>query len=86
MVVLASLGDPRRSLCWVAPVAADSELATEDPLALDYISQQIGLRLSPALTTRSSRAQAFAMAGDRRLRLAGLPARGAALSQPAAAR
>jgi len=61
MVVLASLGDPGRSLCWVAPVAADSELATEDPLALDYISQQLALRLLPALTTRSSRAQAFAM-------------------------
>jgi hypothetical protein len=61
MVVLATLGDPGRSLCWVAPVAADSELATEDPLALDYISQQVGLMLLPALTTRSSRAQAFAM-------------------------
>ena len=61
MVVLASLGDPGRSLCWVAPVAEDSELATEDPLALDYVSQQIGLMLLPALTTRSSRAQAFAM-------------------------
>lgn len=59
--MLASLGDPGRSLCWVAPVAADSELATEDPLALDYISQQVGLKLLPALTTRSSRAQAFAM-------------------------
>lgn len=61
MVVLATLEDPARSLCWTAPVAEDSELATEDPLALDYISQQVGLMLLPALTTRSSRAQAFAM-------------------------
>jgi hypothetical protein len=61
MVVLAALGDPGRSLCWVAPVAEHSELATEDPLALDYIAQQVGLFLLPALTTRSSRAQAFAM-------------------------
>jgi hypothetical protein len=61
MVVLASLGDPGRSLCWVAPVAEGSELATEDPLALDYVAQQVGLMLLPTLTTRSSRAQAFAM-------------------------
>jgi hypothetical protein len=61
MVVLATLEDPGRALCWTAPVAEGSELATEDPLALDYISQQVGLLLLPALTTRSSRAQAFAM-------------------------
>ena len=61
MVALATLGDPGRALLWVAPVADDSELATEDPLALDYIAQQVGLMLLPALTTRSSRAQAFAM-------------------------
>ncbi len=61
MVALATLEDPERALCWVAPVAEDSELATEDPLALDYIAQQVGLMLLPALTTRSSRAQAFAM-------------------------
>ena len=58
MVVLATAEDPERSLCWVAPVAEDSELATEDPLALDYIAQQVGLMLLPALTTRSSRATA----------------------------
>jgi hypothetical protein len=61
MVVLATLEDPERSLCWVSPVAESSELATEDPLALDYIAQQVGLLLLPALTTRTSRAQAFAM-------------------------
>lgn len=31
---LATLADPGRSLCWVAPVAEESELAAEDPLAL----------------------------------------------------
>lgn len=61
MVVLATLEDPARSLCWTAPVAEGSELATEDPLALDYISQQVGLMLFPGLTTRTGRAQAFAM-------------------------
>jgi len=61
MVALATLEDPGRSLCWTAPVAEGSELATEDPLALDYISQQVGLMLLPALTTRTGRAQAFAM-------------------------
>jgi hypothetical protein len=61
MAVLATLADPGRSLCWVAPVVEDSELAAEDPLALDYIAQQVGILLLPALTTRSTRAQAFAM-------------------------
>ena len=61
MGVLAVLEDPHRSLCWVAPAAEGSELATEDPLALDYLSQQVGLWLFPTLTSRSDRAQAFAM-------------------------
>lgn len=61
MVALSTLRDPGRALCWVAPAAEDSELATEDPLALDYITQQVGLWMLPALTTRSTRAQAFAM-------------------------
>jgi hypothetical protein len=61
MGVLAVLEEPHRSLCWVAPVSEDSELATEDPLALDYLSQQVGLWLFPTFTSRSDRAQAFAM-------------------------
>ncbi len=61
MVVLATLGDPGSSLCWAAPVGEESELATEDPLALDYLAQQVGLVLLPTLTSRSSRAQAYAM-------------------------
>ena len=61
MVALGSLGDVEAALCWVAPVAEESELATEDPLALDYLAQQVGLMLLPTLTSRSNRAQAFAM-------------------------
>jgi hypothetical protein len=61
MVALEALGDPSKSLCWVAPVAEGAELATEDPLALDYLAQQVGLSLLPTLTSRSARAQAFAM-------------------------
>ena len=61
MAALVKLDDPGRSLFWTAPAADDSELATEDPLALDYVSQQLGLQLLPTLTTRSTRAQAFAM-------------------------
>jgi hypothetical protein len=60
-MMLTYLAKPERSLCWVAPVAESSELATEDPLAFEYIAQQVGLKMLPALTTRSSRAQAFAM-------------------------
>jgi hypothetical protein len=49
-----------RFFFWSAPVQ-DSEFTAEDPLALDYIAQQVGLFLLPTLTTRSSRAQAYAM-------------------------
>jgi hypothetical protein len=42
MVMLATQEDSTRSLCWSAPVAEDSELATEDTLELDYISQPSG--------------------------------------------
>ncbi len=56
-----SIERPERALWWTAPAPAASELATEDPLALDYIAQQLGLLMLPAITTRSTRAQAFAM-------------------------
>lgn len=60
-VSLTPMRAPREALFWTRPPPASSELATEDPLALDYIAQQIGLWMLPTLTTRSSRAQAFAM-------------------------
>jgi hypothetical protein len=61
MTALASMEQPGRAFFWTAPVADGSELATEGPLALDYVAQQVGLLLLPALTTRSTRAQAYAM-------------------------
>lgn len=61
MAVLAPLSRPEAALFWAAPVPADSEFSPEDPLALDYIGQQMGLRLLPRLTTRTSRAQYYAV-------------------------
>ncbi|NVJ04367.1 hypothetical protein HUW63_03805 [Myxococcus sp. AM001] len=61
MPMLTPLESPVDALCWVAPPAENPELTSEDPLALDYVSQQVGLWGLPTLTTRSSRAQAYAM-------------------------
>lgn len=67
-----------QSFFWSAPVS-DSEFTAEDPLALDYVAQQVGLMLLPTLTTRSSRAQAYAMVlyglhlAGRALEVYGLP-------------
>lgn len=61
MTNLISLERPERSLFWTARVTDTGELTTEDPLGLDYVAQQVGLLLLPALTTRSTRAQAYAM-------------------------
>lgn len=46
---------------WSAPAVFDSEFAAEDPLALDYLGQQVGLWLFPGFTTRTSRAQYYAV-------------------------
>jgi hypothetical protein len=48
-------------LFWSAPTPFDSEFTAEDPLALDYLGQQIGLWLFPGFTTRTSRAQYYAV-------------------------
>lgn len=61
MTNLALLTSPSKSLFWTAAVADSSELSTDDPLGLEYIAQQVGLMLLPTFTTRSSRAQAYAM-------------------------
>jgi hypothetical protein len=58
---LVSLEHPERTFFWTAPATDGGEVTTEDPLGLDYIAQQLGLELLPTLTTRSSRAQAYAM-------------------------
>lgn len=61
MTLQTSLQAPAQSLFWTAPAADRSELTSEDPLGLAYIAQQVGLLLLPTLTTRSNRAQAYAM-------------------------
>jgi hypothetical protein len=57
---LITLKKPEQVFFFSAP-AASSEFAPEDPLALDYLAQQVGLWLLPTVTTRSSRAQSYAM-------------------------
>ena len=49
------------NLFWSAPAPFDSEFTAEDPLALDYLGQQVGLWLFPGFTTRTSRAQYYAV-------------------------
>lgn len=59
MVELAALSQPPAGLFWSAPLASDSEFTVEDPLALDYLGQQVGLWLFRGFTTRTSRAQNY---------------------------
>jgi len=46
---------------WSAPQALDSDFTPEDPLALDYLGQQVGLWLFKGFTTRTNRAQNYAV-------------------------
>ena len=46
---------------WSAPLGEDSDFTAEDPLALDYLGQQVGLWLFRGFTTRTSRAQNYAV-------------------------
>lgn len=61
MTALQPLEHPDRYFFWTAKAADAGEMAREDPLGLDYVAQQVGLLLLPTLTTRSTRAQAYAM-------------------------
>lgn len=61
MTTLAPVSRPAEVLLWAAPMPSESEFVLEDPLALDYLGQQVGYFLLPALTTRSGQAQYFAM-------------------------
>ncbi|WP_437737340.1 hypothetical protein [Sorangium sp. So ce1335] len=61
MVSLTPLPRLETALYWSARPAADSEFTPEDPLALDYLAQQVGLWLFPALTTRTNRPQNYAV-------------------------
>ncbi|MEZ4361623.1 MAG: hypothetical protein R3B48_15660 [Kofleriaceae bacterium] len=58
LVALKALPD---GMFWSAPLALDSDFTAEDPLALDYIGQQVGLWLFRGFTTRTSRAQNYAV-------------------------
>lgn len=79
MFALVPLSRPAELLLWAAPLPGESEFVLEDPLALDYLGQQVGYFLLPALTTRSGQAQYFAMVlygldlAERALRVHGLP-------------
>lgn len=58
LVALEALPD---GMFWSAPLALDSDFTAEDPLALDYLGQQVGLWLFRGFTTRTSRAQNYAV-------------------------
>lgn len=60
MIALTPTHRPDSAFFWSA-LQTDSEFTPEDPLALDYLAQQVGLFLLPTLTTRSARAQSFAV-------------------------
>lgn len=49
------------SLFWGARPPDDSDFLSFDPLALDYLGQQVGLWLFPFFTTRTDRAQYYAV-------------------------
>jgi hypothetical protein len=52
---------PPGGLFWSAPLGVDSDFTAEDPLALDYLAQQVGLWLFRGFTTRTARAQNYAV-------------------------
>lgn len=59
--MLQALDSLPDTLYWSAPFDVDSDFTAEDPLALDYLGQQVGLWLFPGFTTRTGRAQNYAM-------------------------
>ena len=58
---LQILDAPPKGLFWSAPLGLDSDFTAEDPLALDYLGQQVGLWLFRGFTTRTARAQYYAV-------------------------
>jgi hypothetical protein len=58
---LIPIDRPDRFLAWNTRLDDDTDFLPLDPLALDYLGQQVGLWLFPALTTRTDRAQYFAV-------------------------
>ena len=52
---------PPEELFWSEPLELESDFKKEDPLALDYLGQQVGLWLFRGFTTRTDRAQYYAV-------------------------
>lgn len=59
--MLEALKKPPDGIFWSAPLELDSDFTPEDPLALDYLGQQVGLWLFQGFTTRTSRAQNYSV-------------------------
>lgn len=57
--MLEALNKPPAGLFWSEPTVLDSDFSAEDPLAFDYLEQQIGLWLFRGFTTRTNRAQYY---------------------------
>jgi len=58
---LVPLSRPPKELFWSAQLELDSDFTAEDPLALDYLGQQVGNWMFRGFTTRTSRAQYYAV-------------------------
>ncbi len=58
---MEALAQPHKSLFWSAPNDFAADFVIEDPLAFDYLGQQVGYWLFGGLTTRTSRAQYIAV-------------------------
>jgi hypothetical protein len=61
MTNLEVLDAPPGELFWTSPLGLDSDFTAEDPLAFDYLAQQVGLWLFKGFTTRTARAQNYAV-------------------------
>jgi len=61
MMNLEVLDAPPGELFWTSPLGLDSDFTAEDPLAFDYLGQQVGLWLFKGFTTRTARAQNYAV-------------------------
>ena len=61
VAALEALEAPPEGLFWSEPLALESDFKKEDPLALDYLGQQVGLWLFRGFTTRTNRAQYYAV-------------------------
>ena len=58
---LKSLKTPPGALFWSAPLGLDSDFTAEDPLALDYLGQQVGLWLFQGFKSRTGSVQNYSV-------------------------